>query len=247
MDDRGGTYSDSVPKANGLGEDVVMRRLRAWQFSVVAVVAIATGPAAFGHGPFGPARGYVSSVTSIEPNVLGLQASVVGDRLLVRNWSPKTVIILAPDGRPYLRFGRRGVFASSGLGWTRVSGGTSYGWHDPRVRWSGRQAPEAVRRHPEQAHLLRAWRVRGSAGEKAFVIRGLLGYAPPPATKRDAGLWTWLAPVLGGTAAAGLAFLALRSRSRPTAGAGSGSGPATATRRAPGSRFRRRARSSRRS
>jgi hypothetical protein len=224
-----------------------MTGFRAWPIAVVAAVTIATAPAAFGHGPFGPARGYVSSVTSIEPNVLGLQASVVGDHLLVRNWSTRTVTILAPDGRPYLRFGRRGVFASSGFGWKHVSGGTSYGWHDPRVRWTGRQAPEAVRRHPEQAHLLRAWRVRGSAGGKAFVIRGLLGYAPPPAAKRDPGPWTWLAPVLGGVAAAGLAFLVRRSRNRPTAGAGSGSGRATATRRAPGSRFRRRARSSRRS
>jgi hypothetical protein len=224
-----------------------MTRFRAWRIPVVAVVATTIAPAAFGHGPFGPARGYVSSVTSIEPNVLGLQASVAGDRLVVRNWSTRPVTILGPDGRPYLRFGRRGVFASSGFGWKRVSGGTSYSWHDPRVRWAGRQAPEVVRRHPEQAHLLRAWRVRGSAGGKPFLIRGLLGYAPPPATKRDAGPWTWLAPVLGGVAAAGLALLVLRSRSRPAAAADSGSRGSTATRRAPGSRFRRRARSSRRS
>jgi hypothetical protein len=114
-----------------VGEDVVVTRFRAWPISAVALVALATAPAAFGHGPFGPARGYVSSVTSIEPNVLGLQASVVGDRLLVRNWSTRTVTILGPDGRPSLRFGRRGVFAPSGLGWKRISAGTSYGWHDP--------------------------------------------------------------------------------------------------------------------
>jgi hypothetical protein len=229
-----------------LGEDVVMNRLRAWPIPVVAAVAVATAPAALGHGPFGPATGYVSSVTSIEPNVLGLQASVVGDQLLVRSWSTKTVTILGPDGRPYLRFGRRGIFASSGFGWKRISGGTSYGWHDPRVRWTGRQAPEAVRRHPEQAHLLRAWRVRGSADGKPFVIRGLLGYAPPPATTSDSRWRTWLAAALGGGAAAALAFLVRRSRSR-LAQAGPGSASVTATRRAPGSRFRRRSRSSRRS
>jgi hypothetical protein len=194
-----------------------MTRSRAWPIPVVAVVAAATAPAAFCHGPFGPARGYVSSVTSIEPNVLGLQASVVGDRLLVRNWSTRTVTILGPDGHPSLRFGRRGVFASSGLEWTRISRGTSYGWHDPRVRWTGRQAPEAVRRHPEQSHLLRAWRVRGIADGKPFVIRGLLGYAPTAATKSDWRWRTWLAGALGGMAAAGLAFLVLRCRSRPTA------------------------------
>jgi hypothetical protein len=108
------------------------------------------------------------------------------------------------------------VFASSGFGWKRIAGGTSYGWHDPRVRWTGRQAPEAVRRHPEQAHLLRAWRVRGSADGKPFVIRGLLGYAPPPATTTSDSRWpTWLAGALGGVAAAGLAFLVLRGRAGP--------------------------------
>lgn len=223
-----------------------MTRFRAWRIPAVALVAGATAPAAFAHGPFGQAKGYVSSVTSIEPNVLGLQATVVGDRLVVRNWSTKTVTILGPDGRPYLRFGRRGVFASGELGWKRITAGTSYSWHDPRVRWTGRQAPEAVRRHPDQAHLLRSWRVRGSAAGKPFVIRGLLGYAPPPATKSDSGPWTWLAPALGGAAAAVLAFGVLRSRSRP-AWAGSGSRSATGTRRAPGSRFRRRARSNPRS
>ena len=214
-------------------------------FATTALV-LALAPAALGHGPFGPLKGYVSSVSSIEPNVLGLQASVVGDQLVVRNWSTSTVTILGPDGRPYLRFGRHGVFASSGFGWKRISGGTSYSWHDPRVRWTGRQAPEAVRRHPEQAHFLRAWRVRGSAAGRPFVIRGLLGYAPPAAAKSDSRWRTWLAAALGGAAAAALAFLVRRSRSRP-AQAGSGSTSATGTRRAPGSRFRRRRRSSPRS
>src|SRR5919108_1690120 len=104
-----------------------MRR-RAWlalALPALAVGASALAPAALGHGPFGQAKGYVSSVTSIEPNVLGLQATVVGDQLVVRNWSTKTVTILGPGDRPYLRFGRRGIFANSELGWKRISGGTS--------------------------------------------------------------------------------------------------------------------------
>jgi hypothetical protein len=32
------------------------------------------------------------------------------DRLVVRNWSGKTVVILDALGRPYLRFTSRGVF-----------------------------------------------------------------------------------------------------------------------------------------
>jgi hypothetical protein len=224
-----------VPRGNQVGEDVVMTRFRAWRIPAIALVAVATAAAAFAHGPFGQAKGYVSSVTSIEPNVLGLQATVVGDRLVVRNWSTKTVTILGPDGRPYLRFGRRGVFASSGFGWKRISGGTSYSWHDPRVRWSGRQPPAAVRRDPDRAHYLRAWSVPGTAAGKPFVIRGLLGYVPPPGATRDSRSWaTWLAVALGGATAAGLAFLVVRSRSRP-ARAGSGSRSSTETRRAPGS------------
>src|SRR5919198_2805238 len=103
----GGTYSDPFPLAIRVGEDVVMTWFRARRISLVAAAVLVAAPAADGHGPFGPARGYVSSVSSIEPNVLGLQATVVGDRLVVRNWSTKTVAILGPDGRPYLRFGRR--------------------------------------------------------------------------------------------------------------------------------------------
>src|SRR5919199_3937741 len=71
----------------------------------LAVGALALAAAAYGHGPFGPVHGYVSTVSSIEPNVLGLEARVVGDQLLLRNWSGKTVTILGPDGTPYLRFG----------------------------------------------------------------------------------------------------------------------------------------------
>ena len=192
-----------------------MRWCRARGISIVAACALAAAPAAFGHGRFGPAKRYVSSVTSIEPNVLGLQASVVGDQLVVRNWSTKTVTVLGPDGRAYLRFGRHGVFANQGFGWKRISRGTSYGWHDPRVRWVGRQPPEVVRRQPERAHFLRAWSVRGLAGGKPFVIRGLLGYAPPPVAKSDSHPWKWVAVGLGSAAAAGLAFLVVQSRSRP--------------------------------
>ena len=144
--------------------------------------------AAAAHGPFGPAKGYVSSVSSVKPNVLGFDARVVGDRLVVRNWSTKRVIIFGPDGRSYLRLDRRGVFANAGFGWRRVSRGTSFGWHDPRVRWLRREPPAAVRRDPDEAHLIRSWRVPGTADGKRFAIRGLLGYAPPPARARDDGV-----------------------------------------------------------
>ena len=151
----------------------------------LAAGALAVAPAAAGHGPFGPAKGYVSSVSSVKPNVLGLDARVVGDRLVVKNWSTKRVIIFAPDGTPYLRFDRRGIFANEGFGWKLVSRGTSFGWHDPRVWWTARKPPELVHRDPDEAHLIRSWRVPGTADGKRFVIRGLLGYAPPPAEAKS--------------------------------------------------------------
>jgi hypothetical protein len=164
----------------------VLRRARfALSLPALAAGALAFAPGAAAHGPFGPAKGYVSSVSSVKPNVLGLEARVVGDQLVVRNWSTKRVVIFGPDGRPYLRLDRRGVFANNGFGWKRVSQGTSFGWHDPRVRWVGRQPPELVHRDPDEAHLIRSWRVPGTADGKRFVIRGLLGYAPPPADAKS--------------------------------------------------------------
>src|SRR5919202_6629195 len=80
---------------DGWQNGVMRRRVRlALALSTLGIGAVALAAAAQGHGPFGPARGYVSSVSSIEPNVLGIKASVVGDRLVVRNWSTKTVTIL---------------------------------------------------------------------------------------------------------------------------------------------------------
>ena len=185
-------------------------------------------PAASAHGPFSPAHGYVSSVSSIAPNVLGLSATVVGDQLLLRNWSGKTVTILGADGTPYLRFGRGGVFLNSGPKWQRVSRGTSFSWHDPRVAWRGSRPPEVVQEAPRQSHFLRFWSVPGTAGGKRFVIHGLLGYAPPPKSKDDSLGWpAWLGVgVAGLAAAAGVAFLAARSRSRPRT---AGSDPAEST------------------
>lgn len=55
----------------------------------------------------------------------------------------------------------------------------------PPCQWVGRQPPEAVRRDPDRSHFLRSWSVPGTADGKRFLIRGLLGYAPPPAGAKD--------------------------------------------------------------
>jgi hypothetical protein len=176
-------------------------------------------PAAGAHGPYGRAHGYISSVSAIDPNILGLEARVVGDQLLLRNWSGKTVTIFGTDGAPRLRFAPPGVFLKTGPRWLRVSGGTSFSWHDPRVAWRGVGPPEVVRRAPSQAHFIRRWTVPGTATGTRFVIHGLLGYAPPPKAKpkaKEDGLaWGRWVAIGGGLAAAGLMLLVVGSRSRP--------------------------------
>ncbi len=158
-----------------------MRRSR--RTTVAAGLAgLLAAPVAAAHDTPGGRAGYVSSVTEIRPNVLGLQASVLGsaDRLFVRNWSGKTVVILGADGTPLLRFDRSGVSRSRGAGtWSRVSAGTGYAWHDHRIGWYDARPPAAVEREPAASHLVRRWRIAGTVAGRPFVIRGLLGYSPP--------------------------------------------------------------------
>lgn len=188
-----------------------------------AVVAALAATGASAH-PVPPAeRGYVSTVAAILPNVLGLQATVLGgdDRLSVRNWSTKTVVILGYAGEPYLRFGPGGVFANVRSPatylnrvrggpvdvpastdprtkplWKRLSSGTSYVWHDRRIRWTGAKPPLAVARVPGETHRVKDWRVPGRAGRTPFAITGFLGYSPPAGTSTSGdGFPTW--PVVG--------------------------------------------------
>jgi hypothetical protein len=194
---------------------------------VASFAALGGATAASAHGPYSPAHGYVSTISSVKPLVLGLHATIVGDRLLVRNWSGKTVVILDTNGRPFLRLDGRGVFRRDGSGWRRLSAGSGFGWHDPRVRWVEDAPPAAVRREPDAAHFLRAWRVPGRADGKPFAIEGFLGYAPPPVAEEDGGP-SWLLPATGGLAAlvlvAGLALVLGRRRAsgahRPARGRG---------------------------
>jgi len=58
--------------------------------------------------------GYVSTVSAVVPNVLGVNALVLGgdDRLRISNYSGKTIVILGYEGEPYLRFDTSGVYAN---------------------------------------------------------------------------------------------------------------------------------------
>lgn len=174
---------------------------------LVAVLALLGWAAqASGHG--GTAQqGYVSTVSGLTPDVLGLGASVLGgdDRLLLRNWSGKTVVVLGYDGEPYLRFDATGVFrnqrspaaylnrhrfaevelppqadAKAPPRWMRVSTGPSFAWHDHRIHWMKRTPPPAVQAEPDAIHRIASWQVPASADGTPFTIDGFLGYSPPP-------------------------------------------------------------------
>src|SRR5436190_2144403 len=185
-----------------------MRRL--FMLALGAIAASSPGPAD-AHG--GSAlRGYVSTVSSVQPNVLGLNVAVLGgdDRLRISNYSGKTIMILGYQREPYLRFDTSGVWANTrspaahlnrfrlphglkpGIAhptapprWRLVAHGVTYEWHDHRIHWTRRKPPRGVREHPDRVQKIFEWRVPGRAAGRSFVITGFLGYSP--ARKKKVG------------------------------------------------------------
>lgn len=191
--------------------------------------------------------GYVSTVSAVVPNVLGVDAIVLGgdDRLRISNYSGKTVVILGYEREPYLRFDVKGVWANTrspaahlnrfrrpralepGVAdaaapprWRLVARGVTYEWHDHRIHWTGHRPPPGVQEDPDRNQRIFNWRVPGRADGRPFAITGFLGYALSGMPKtRDDGTSGWLLAVaIGG---GGLAA------------AGLGAGARRARRRAP--------------
>jgi hypothetical protein len=138
---------------------------------------MAAGAGAHGGGR---SQGYVATVSTLEPNVLGVLVNVYGpaNRLQVSNYSGKTVVILGYQREPYLRFtGARveenvasptayvntsrtvptSADASSKPQWRQIALGASYSWHDHRTVWRGSRPPLVVRRAPDKPHLIFRW------------------------------------------------------------------------------------------
>lgn len=118
------------------------------QALVCALVAGALlAPPASGHGIGAIERGYVSNVSHIRPAVLGLEARVLGgqDRLSVRNWSRKRVVIVSSLGQADV-----------------IAPGATRALHDHRIGWYSDEAPAVLRRDPDEPHYVRAWRVPGT-------------------------------------------------------------------------------------
>lgn len=184
--------------------------------------------------------GYISTVDGLRPPILGIIAQVLGgdDRLQLVNYSGKNVVVQGYDGEPFLRFTSNGVyenanspadyltrvrdeatvsvpaFASSmaAPSWRKVTEGSTFAWHDRRIRWTGSGLPPVVEAAPNDRHLIFRWRIPASADAKRFAISGYLGYAPVPGTKSSSGTSPWLlAGVIGATA---LALLTLGAGAR---------------------------------
>ena len=176
--------------------------------------------------------GYVSTVSALVPQVLGVDVRVLGgdDRLRISNYSGKTIVVLGYEGEPYLRFDGRGVWANTrspaahlnrfrlprplepGVAdasapprWREVATGVTYEWHDHRIHWTAAEPPEGVQAHPDRIQRIFSWRVPGLAGGKRFAIRGFLGYAPDRAPASDEGTPGWVLALAGLGGAAALA------------------------------------------
>ena len=208
---------------------------------VVLLVALAAPLSASAHGGAKFQKGFVSTVSAVLPNVLGLSANVTGGdaRLRVSNYSGKTVVILGYQGEPYLRFDGTGIYAntlspavylnrfrrSRGLKpgeadpdapprWRKVGEGASYEWYDHRIHWNKSVAPRGVRRHPELVHKVFDWSVPGRLEGKPFAITGLLGYTPP--ANESGRSWAMWGAAGGGLCAVLVAggVLGVRARDR---------------------------------
>jgi hypothetical protein len=167
---------------------------------LVLLGAIALLAAGAGHAhTTGIHTGFVATISGVDPPLPGLLVRVVGghERLSVRNWTERTVVLFNEQG---------GVVA-------RLAPGDGRAWADPRIDWEGPP--------PEGETRLRTWRIEGEADGERFAIAGFLGYRPPAAAAAeelapDSGwpAWATIAVVVGGgiLAAAALALPLVRRK-----------------------------------
>jgi hypothetical protein len=164
-----------------------MRRVLA-ALAVAAVLA----PAALAHGPTTTKSGYVSTVAGLRPNVVGVTATILGSdqQLQVTNYSGKTVEVLDARHRPMYRFATKGIYQKLGGRWVRIAAGSSYAWHDSRIRWTRSKPPRVVQDEPGAEHRILSWRVPARADGEPFAIEGFLGYRPALGSDGD-GVPAW--------------------------------------------------------
>jgi hypothetical protein len=130
-----------------------------------ALLALAAPLIASAHEPGAPTvTGFVATVSAVEPLVVGVDARVVfGDQLLVTNRTSTLVEILDRSGTPFIR----------------IASGKSRTWHDDRI--VGQRAPPLPASDASESapRFVKNWSVPGRTKDRAFRIKGFLGYVPP--------------------------------------------------------------------
>jgi hypothetical protein len=154
--------------------------LRAGLVTLLALLAAV--PVASAH-PLGQQHGgYRATVSNVQPPVLGLQVAVLGgdQRLRISNLTGKTILIVGPEGDPFLRFTTEAVYRFEPVTsrWHQVALGTTYVWAEPRISWTEESPPAGVAAAPGETHLIREWSVPGRVGGRPIQIRGFLSWAP---------------------------------------------------------------------
>jgi hypothetical protein len=174
--------------------------------ATLAVFVLVLAPAAAGHGGGGE-RGFTSTVTSVTPQVDGLTVRVLDgdDRLMLRNDTGETVVILGYEGEPYLELRGDGAFRNrrspatylnderygkvdlpesadptAPPDWERVDTRPTFEWHDHRIHWMSETLPPKVAAAKDAPHHVFDWTVPGSIGGDGLSISGSLDYVPPP-------------------------------------------------------------------
>jgi hypothetical protein len=200
--------------------------------ALAAVLLVVAATPAGAHGVGGiRASNYETRVLSVRPTVAGVSIRSVdlGSRLELHNHSGRTVIVEGYDGEPYLRVGATGVFENTrspatylnrdrfGEGtpvpdsadpdapprWRMLSSGHNVRWHDHRAHWMGRTEPPAVRRAPDETHLIERFDIPAAIGDEVFTIRGDVRWVPGPSP------WPLL---VGAIALAAVVIVAARRR-----------------------------------
>ena len=203
---------------------------------VLVAAALAAAPAALAHGE-GAERGYVSTLTAVEPPNVGLFVDVLegDDRLALTNTTGKPLLVLGYEGEPYLRFDAEGVYENARSpaaalnndrygrvelppeadpaaepDWRKVADGRTYEWHDHRIHWMSQTPPPSIRDDPDTPEHVFDWKVPAELDGRPLLIRGSLDYVPPGGSGLD--LLYVIPPIVALLAAGGAAWLLLRRR-----------------------------------
>ena len=192
------------------------RRSLAWGRSVAVLCGtvglllwVAVPAGAHGDHDLPDAAYYLSTITSVRPEVPGLDLSIIKDgaSITLTNRTGRTVVVLGYTGEPYLRISPAAVeenvqSVSSLLNgslvvsdfarqlaqrqqqgppqWRRVSEGPTFTWHDHRMHWMAQQRPPVAAADPRHPHPVFDWTMDLSVEGRPVVVTGALVWLGEP-------------------------------------------------------------------